>query len=146
MPQNPPAGYQRVIPYINYADAPAALEFLCKAFGFEEKFRLPMPDGRLGHAEVGYQGNVVMLASVYDEMGLASPRDLPARHSAILCYVDDVDAHHEQARAAGAKIVAKLEDKFYGDRSYTAEDLEGHHWHFSTHIRDVAPEDMNPPA
>jgi PhnB protein len=146
MAQTPPEGRQRVIPYLAYSNAPAALEFLCKAFGFEERFRLPMPDGRIGHAEVGYQGNVVMLASVYDEMGQASPRDLPALHGTILCYVDDVDAHCAQAKANGAKITAELEDKFYGDRSYTAADPEGHHWHFATHVRDVAPEDLKPPA
>ena len=55
MAQNPPEGMQRVIPYLLYADAPAALEFLGKAFGFEERFRMPMPDGKLGHAEVGYR-------------------------------------------------------------------------------------------
>ena len=87
MAHNPPEGTQRIIPYITYADAPAAIEFLCKAFGFEERFRLPMPDGRVGHAELGYRDSVVMLSSVYEEMGLASPRDLPAHHAQIMCYV-----------------------------------------------------------
>ena len=146
MAQNPPEGTQRVIPYITYADAPAALEFLGKAFGFEERFRMPGPDGSLMHAEVGYQGNVVMLATAVDEMGLASPKDLPARHGLIVCYVDDVDAHHARAKAAGAKIIAEPEDQFYGDRTYRVEDPEGHHWSFHTHVRDVAPEDMKPPG
>ncbi len=146
MAQNPPEGTQRIIPYILYADATAALEFLDKAFGFEERFRLPMPDGAIGHAEVGYEGNVVMLATAMEANGHASPRDLPATHGLIVCYVDDVDAHYARARAAGAKILAEPEDQFYGDRSYASADLEGHHWHFAQHIRDVAPEDMIPPA
>ncbi len=146
MAQNPPEGTQRVIPYRLYADAPAALEFLGKAFGFEERFRMPMPDGKLGHAEVGYQGNVLMLATAVGENGHASPRDLPARHSLIVCYVDDADAHYARAKAAGAKILAEPEDQFYGDRIYRAEDLEGHQWSFHTHVRDVAPEDMKPPG
>lgn len=146
MAKNPPEGMQRVIPYILYVDAPAALEFLCKAFGFEERFRLPMPDGKIGHAEIGYQGNVVMLATAFKEMGHASPRDLPARHGGIACYVDDVDAHYAQAKAAGAKIIAEPADKFYGDRTYGAEDPEGHQWSFHTHVRDIAPEDLKPPG
>lgn len=145
MAQNPPEGMQRVIPYILYADAPAALEFLGKAFGFEEQMRMPNADGTIMHAEVGYQDNVVMLATAVGEMGHASPKDLPGHHSAIVCYVDDVDAHYAQALAAGATILAELEDKFYGDRMYSAADCEGHQWHFATHVRDVAPEDLKPP-
>jgi len=146
MAQTPPAGTQRIIPYLVYQDAPAAIEFLCKTFGFEERYRLPMQDGRLGHAELSYQGNVLMLASVYPEMGLASPRELPALHASIVCYVDDVDGHHAQAKAAGATITAEPEDQFYGDRTYRAVDCEGNHWSFHTHVRDVAPEDMKPPV
>ncbi len=146
MAQNPPERTQRAIPYIVYADAAAALEFLGKAFGFEERFRLPMPDGKLGHAEVGYQGNVVMLATAVDTYGHASPRDLSARHGLIVCYVDDVDAHYAQAKAAGAVILAEPEDQFYGDRTYRVVDPEGHNWAVHTHVRDVAPEDMKPPG
>ena len=62
----------------------------------------------------------------------------------MLCYVDDVDAHYEQAKAAGAQIVAEPEDKYYGDRMYSAADPEGHQWFFATHIRDVPLEEMMP--
>ena len=82
-----------IIPMLVYDDAPAAIEFLCRAFGFEEKFRFPMPDGRIGHAELTLDGQVVlMLASVYPEMGFASPADLEGVPSQIYCRVDDVDA------------------------------------------------------
>lgn len=146
MAKNPPAGTQRIIPYLAYQDAPAAIEFLCKAFGFEERYRLPMPDGRLGHAELAYGDSIVMLASAYPEMGFHSPRELSGRlHAQIACYVDDVDAHHARAKAAGATIMAEPEDQFYGDRTYRAVDSEGNRWSFHTHVRDVAPEDMVPP-
>lgn len=138
--KNPPEGCQRVIPYIFYEDAPAALEFLKKAFGFVERFRLAMDDGRVGHAELGLDGNAVMVASVYPEMGHATPKDLGHHHAMVYCYVDDVDAHYKRAKAAGAEITQELEDKFYGDRSYGATDPEGHHWGFATHVVDV-PED-----
>ncbi len=146
MVQNPPQGTQRVIPYLMYSDTAAALEFLTKAFAFEERMRMPAPDGGIMHAEVGYQDNVIMLATVPKEMNFASPRDLPARHSMIICYVDDVDAHHARAKAAGANILSEPADQFYGDRTYRVQDPEGHEWNFHTHVRDVAPEDMHPPG
>ncbi len=138
MTPNPPNASQRLVPYLAYSDAPAALEFLIRAFGFEEKFRFPMPDGRIGHAELTRGGEVVlMLASVYPEMGFASPADLPGVPSQVFCYVDDVDAHYEQARAAGATIAAEPKDEPHGDRMYRAVDPEGHRWMFATHIKDV---------
>ena len=133
---------QRIVPYLSYADAPAAIEFLCKAFGFEETYRLEMGDGRIGHAELTLGGNVLMLASAYPEMGMQSPAELPAVHSQVQIDVDDVDAHHARARKAGATIAAEPEDQPYGDRSYRATDPEGHRWTFSTHVRDVSPEEI----
>src|SRR5215510_6705449 len=105
MATNPPSGMQRIIPYLSYADAPAAIDFLCRAFGFEERFRYPMPDGRIGHAELTYLGNVVMLASSWEGFG-DSPLHLPSVHGQVYCWVDDVDAHFANARAAGATVVA----------------------------------------
>jgi PhnB protein len=137
MVKNPPEGTQRIVPYIICADAPRALEFLCRAFGFVELFRMPMPDGRIGHAEIGYQDNRVMLASEHPEIGMVSPKSLPARHGQLLCYVDDVDAHYARAVAAGATVVQEPTDKPYGDRSYEAVDPDGHRWTFATHVRDV---------
>jgi PhnB protein len=132
MPEIPPPGQQRIIPYLAYRDAPAALEFLDKAFGFRERFRYPMPDGKIGHAEMAFAGNVVMLASVWEEGGMASPRELPAVHGQVFCWVDDVDAHHARARAAGATIVAEPADQPYGERTYRALDPEGHRWIFAS--------------
>jgi len=143
--QNPPEGMQRVIPYLVYEDAPAAIAFLTAAFGFEERYRFPAADGRVGHAELGYGDSVLMLASTFEEMGHASPRDLPAHHGSVHCYVDDVDAHCERAWAVGATITAEPDDKFYGDRVYTAEDREGHRWSFATRVRDVRPEELSTP-
>ena len=124
----------RIAPMLVYEDAPAAIEFLCKAFGFEERYRLPMPDGRIGHAELSYDGNTVMLASEYPEMGLSSPKKLPALHCQIHVYVDDVDAHFQRARGAGAVVTAEPADQEYGDRNYRAVDPEGTRWIFSTRL------------
>jgi PhnB protein len=120
-----------VRPYLAYADAPAAIEFLCEAFGFEERARYPMPDGRIGHAELGYGAASIYLASVYAELGFASPRDLQGIHCQLHCMVDDVDAHYAKALAAGATCVGRPAED-HGLRSYRAVDPEGHRWIFAT--------------
>jgi PhnB protein len=142
MVQNPPDGYQRVIPYLSYRDAPAAIDYLCRTFGFEERFRMPGPDGAIGHAELSIHGEVVMLATAVDEMGMSTPDELGKHHALVMVYVDDVDAHHARAVAAGAASIGEPETKFYGDRSYQAKDPEGHTWYFAQHVRDVSPEEM----
>lgn len=114
-----------------YADAPAALEFLCRAFGFEPRFRMDMPDGTIGHAEIALGNDRVMLASVWRAGGLASACELPALHCQIYCEVDDVDAHFAQARAEGATIATPPADEHDG-RHYRALDPEGQRWIFAS--------------
>jgi len=140
MATNPAQGEQRIVPYLAYGDAPAAIEFLHRAFGFEERFRMPMPDGRVGHAEVAYNGHAVMLASACKELGFVSPRDLAGVHSQTHIRVDEVDAHYERAKAAGATIATAPEDQ-YGARSYRAMDPEGHRWIFWTPLREASDSD-----
>lgn len=146
MVDNPPAGNQRIIPYLAYADAPAAVEFLCRAYGFEAGVQMEMGDGVLGHAELHLGDNVVFLSTAFAEMGHASPKDLAAVHGQVMIYVDDVDAHYEHARAAGAEIAEEIADQFYGDRNYRTVDPEGHHWIFTQHVRDVSPEELKAAA
>jgi PhnB protein len=140
MPQNPPEGYPRVMPYLYYEDATAALDFLIGAFGFTEKVRMAGEDGQVNHAEIELDGGVVMLGTPGE--GYKNPKKLGGKTQEIYVYVDDVDAHFEQAKSAGTTIVRGPEDQFYGDRSYIAEDPEGHEWGFATHVRDVSPEEM----
>jgi uncharacterized glyoxalase superfamily protein PhnB len=132
----------RVTPYLYYEDVAAALDWLDKAFGLAERMRMPGPDGRISHAEVTHADAVVMLGCPGADYR-APRRLLNATHSLYL-YVDDVDAHFRRARDAGAKILEEPADQFYGDRRYGAEDPEGHQWYFATHVRDPAPEDMQP--
>lgn len=135
------SGTQRFVPMLGYRDAAAAIPFLCKAFGFEERFRYPMPDGSIGYAELGYGESVVALASADQAFGFVSPKDLPAQHCQIKCIVDDVDAHFGTAREAGATVIAEPQNH-YGERMYRAVDIEGHRWIFST---PAAPTSESPP-
>ena len=132
-----PPDTQRIIPALSYDDAPAAIDFLCRAFGFKEAERLEMPDGSIGHAELTLHGNTLALASAYPGGGLGGPRDLPHLHAFVMIYVDDVDAHHARAAAEGATIIEPLADQFYGDRVYRAKDPEGQRWSFHQRLREV---------
>jgi uncharacterized glyoxalase superfamily protein PhnB len=126
---------QRLIPYLGYRDCPAAIRFLCEAFGFEERFRFPMPDGKIGHAELTLGDNVLMLATAWEDAGQFSPLDLEGVHTIVYCLVDDVDAHCRRAKAGGATIaVEPLEE--HGSRMYRALDLEGHRWIFASPVGD----------
>jgi uncharacterized glyoxalase superfamily protein PhnB len=135
MPSNITDVRQRIFPMLAYNDAPAALEFLCKAFGFEERFRMAAPDGSIGHAEASLHGNVVMLATTWKAGGMASPQDIAGMPSQLLCEVDDVDAHYQRAVEAGAIVIAEPEDQSYGYRTYRALDPEGHRWLFTSPIQ-----------
>ena len=144
MPKNPPENMPRITPYLYYEDVATALDWLTNAFGFRERLRMPGPDGKIIHAELELAGGVVMMGSPSPDY--QNPMRSGHVSQLVNVYVDDVDRHFDRAKGAGATILAEPEDQFYGDRRYLAEDLEGHHWNFAQHIRDVAPEDMKPPA
>lgn len=143
MAVNPIPEGPRIIPYLLYEDVAAAVDWLERAFGFTERGRrFSGPDGKVSHAEVALGDGVVMMGCPGPEY--RSPKRLGQATQQLYIYVEDVDAHFERARAAGATILAEPADQFYGDRRYGATDPEGHCWYFAQHVRDVAPEDMNP--
>jgi len=132
MSQESLLGHQRIVPYLHYEDASAAVDFLCRVFGFKVKHRSEADDGTVLHAEVEFASNVVMLGTPRDAKN--QPKD---RGVLLLCYVDDVDAHYAHAKAEGVEIITPLEDKPYGDRVYAAVDPEGHQWYFATRMKAV---------
>jgi uncharacterized glyoxalase superfamily protein PhnB len=120
-----------VFPVLQYRDAPAALEWLSEAFGFQKIFATPGPDGTIVHAEMSFGSGVIMLGSAGED--LERPDDWRAAPQSVYVAVEEVDAHHDRAKAAGAEITRELENLDYGSREYSARDLEGHHWHFGTY-------------
>ncbi len=153
----------RIFPFLHYQDAPAAFEWLARAFGFEKQMLVPGPAGTIAHAQLRYGGSLIMIASVGDEekliritsarddemslIGTASAPDDDAKlkrpavvggaSQGIYVYVDDVTAHHDRAKAAGADIIMELEKSEYGSREYMARDLEGHVWSFGSYAPDI---------
>jgi PhnB protein len=120
---------QGITPYLFYEDAVAALGFLSRAFGFEETMRSALPDGRVAHAEMRLEDGVLFLGA--PDGDYRGPRKLGTSTCCIYAYVADVDAHYEQARAAGAEVVEEPSNQEYGDRRYHARDLDGHDWYFA---------------
>jgi uncharacterized glyoxalase superfamily protein PhnB len=113
---------------LSYDDAPAAIEFLCDAFGFERHAVYTNDDGTILHAELSYGNGAVMLGSAS-----ASKPATRGRAGGIYVVVEDPDAHCAQARAAGAEIMRDLNDTEYGSREYGAKDPEGNTWSFGTY-------------
>jgi PhnB protein len=137
-----PDGYHTVTPYLIVRGAAAALDFYKKAFGATELFRMPGPDGKIGHAEIRIGDSMIMLADEAPQMGALGPQ-ATVRPPVCLClYVEDVDTLAAQAVAAGAKELRPVRDQFYGDRSGMFEDPFGHVWNISTHKEDVAPDEL----
>jgi len=129
---------QTITPYLLYEDVDAALAFLAKAFGFEEVLRHTGEEGHVDHAEMRLGDAAVYLGDPGDHY--RNPEKLGQETVGIYVLVDDVDSHHERARAAGAEIGAEPVDEEYGDRRYTARDPEGHLWFFAQQVRKVEPE------
>lgn len=123
-----------IFPSLCYDDAPAAIEWLCRAFGFTERMVIPGDDGTIRHSELSLGPGVIMVHSPKPEEGRLSPGSLAGVNQGLCVRVDDLDAHYAQAQAAGAVIVDELEDTEYGSRGYGARDLEGHHWYFGSYL------------
>jgi PhnB protein len=134
----------RIVPYLLVDGASDAIDFYVKAFGAIELFRLPMPDGNIGHAEIEIGGARVFLADAPNEMpgDAGNPRKLGGTSVLLHRYVADVDGAVATAKAAGATVLREPEDQFYGDRAAVVEDPWGHQWSLHTHLRDVSAEEM----
>ena len=128
---------QTIFPILRYTDARAAIQWLCATFGFVELFSVPESGQSVRHAQLRLGTNVIMLGSVRPDDGMASPQLLGAATQALCVYVDDLDAHFERARSAGAEITSPPRDTDFGSREYHVRDLEGHPWTFGTYLPDA---------
>ena len=129
-----------VIPGLRYKDSPKALDWLCRAFGFERHLVVPGENGTIAHAQLRFGRGMIMLGSTGSHGGtgfdtyVASQREIgPVAAQRLDVVVDDADAHLARARAAGAEILLEISDQDYGGRDYTCRDLEGHIWTFGTY-------------
>ena len=129
-----PDGYHSVTPYLTVQGADRLLEFLKQAFGAEERFRMPAPDGSIAHAEATIGDSVVMLGEANEQF--------PAMPGTINLYVEDCDAAYQRALEAGATSIQEPANQFYGDRSGGVRDPVGNVWWIATHVEDVPEEEI----
>jgi uncharacterized glyoxalase superfamily protein PhnB len=137
-----PPGYHTVTPYLVCSGAAQAIEFYKKAFGAQERFRMPAPDGRIAHAELRIGDSMVMLGDEYPQMGAVSPTTIKGTGVHLFIYCKNVDKAFAQATAAGATAELPPTDMFWGDRYCKLADPYGHKWGIATHIEDVSPKEM----
>lgn len=137
------------VPTVFYQDPLAALKWLERAFQFDTTALVTDAEGKVGHAEMTFQGGVIQVGGEWEgppvgATRMRSPRSVEGINTQFIRVhlTDGLDAHCASARAEGARIVAEPEDQFYGARVYRALDPEGHLWNFSQEVRVVSGEDM----
>jgi uncharacterized glyoxalase superfamily protein PhnB len=141
-----PPGWPRMSASLCYPDASAAIDWLCRAFDFGVRLKVEGEGGRIEHSELVYGEAVIMIGDLAGKGEKFPFMRAPAQAGGantmnLMVYVDDVEAHCEKARAAGARIVVEPKTSDYGedywsDRGYECEDPGGHHWWFSQRLRD----------
>jgi PhnB protein len=136
-----PEGYHSVTPYMIVDGAAEAIRWYGEAFGATEALRLPMGD-KIGHAEIRIGDSFVMLADEWPDMGMLGPRSRGGPTMSLMIYVEDSDSAFARAIEAGATQERPVETQFYGDRSGTLIDPFGHRWTISTHVEDVADDEI----
>jgi uncharacterized glyoxalase superfamily protein PhnB len=127
-----------LLPHIVYRDVVEAVAWLTKTFGFREHYRYGAPDDVSG-AQMHLGAVYIMLRQ--SRAGEATPKQIGHSTQSLTVFVEDIDQHYRRTKAAGARIVEELHITEYGEHQYGAEDLDGHHWLFSRHARDVSPEE-----
>jgi uncharacterized glyoxalase superfamily protein PhnB len=137
-----PFGRPALISALYYKDPFAALDWLEKAFGFERAMVITDNDGKLAHSEMKFAGGQIMIGTEWTDY-VASPASTGGRNtqSIHVHLADGIEAHCQRAKAAGAVIVRELENQFYGDRTYSARDPEGHVWSFGQTMQKVSREE-----
>jgi uncharacterized glyoxalase superfamily protein PhnB len=135
MLQNRSVPTDTLLSHIVYQDVAAAIRWLSTVFGFVEHYRYGESSGAQMHL-----GNAwIMIRKA--RPGESTPSQLGCWTQSLTVFVEDVEAYYNRAKAAGAKIVEELNETAYGELQYGVEDLDGHHWLFARHARDVNPED-----
>lgn len=137
--QPTPSGWPRISTALIYDDPRTAIDWLCRAFGFEVRTIVEDRTGAIVHSEVVYGDGVIMVSSAKRPYS-RTPHAAGGNTQSLMVYVDDVEAHLARALAHGAEIFEPMRETDYGpdywsDRIYGAIDREGHHWWFAQRLR-----------
>ncbi|HJZ64039.1 MAG TPA: VOC family protein [Candidatus Acidoferrum sp.] len=136
-PKSAPSAGSTIIPGLRYRNATAAIDWLCKAFGFEQHFVVPGENGTIAHAQLTFGSGMIMLGSVREDdhrFSLQQPDQTNgAETQCPYVVVPDCDAHYARAKSSGAQIVFDIHDEGHGGRGYACRDLESHLWYFGSY-------------
>jgi len=125
-----------VLPHVTYQDLSEAIPWLTRTFGFTEHYRYGDP---ISGAQMYLGKAFIMLERARNRR--VSPGQLGYGTQSLTVFVEDIEAHFQRAKSQGAPIVEELHETEYGELQYGVEDLDGHHWLFSRHARDLSPEE-----
>ena len=128
-----------VLPHVIYRNVAEAIEWLSATFGFTEHYRYGVAAGSVQGAQIHLGAAWIMLESA--RTNGSSPAQISKQTQYLTVFVADVEDYYHRVKAAGAELVEELNETVYGERQFVAQDLEGHNWLFSQHIRDVNPKD-----
>jgi PhnB protein len=138
-----PEGYRSVTPMFVFKDARKAIEFYKRAFGAQERFVMPGPDGKgVMHAEVQIGDSIIMMGEEHPHNPCKSAETLGSSPVSFYLYLENVDEAFRVAVAAGAEVRMAVQDMFWGDRMGTVQDPFGHNWSLATHTKDLTPEEI----
>jgi uncharacterized glyoxalase superfamily protein PhnB len=138
-----PEGYQTLTPMFIFKDAHKAIEFYKKAFGAEERFIMPGPDGKgVMHAEIRIGTSLVMLGEESPQCPGKSAETMGGSPVSFYIYIKNVDEAFKRAVDAGVEVQMPVEDMFWGDRMGTVRDPFGYSWSLASHIKDLTPEEI----
>lgn len=138
-----PEGYQSLTPMFIFKDASKAIEFYKRAFGAEERFVMPGPDGKgVMHAEIRIGTSIIMMGEENPDCPSKSAETIGSSPISFYIYLENVDAAFTTAVEAGATVQVPVEDMFWGDRMGTVLDPFGYSWSLASHTKDLTPEEI----
>jgi len=137
-----PDGFHTATPSLVVSNSKEAIEFYKKAFGANEIYQFPTPDGKIMHAMIQIGDSFIMMSDEFPVMGFSSPTTIGGTAVTLYLYVEDADKIFNQAVQAGAKVTMPIMDAFWGDRIGSVVDPYGHSWSIATHKIDMTPEGL----
>ncbi|HEY6008536.1 MAG TPA: VOC family protein [Geobacteraceae bacterium] len=138
-----PEGFHSVTPMFMFKDTRKAMEFYKRAFGAQELFAMPGPDGKgVMHAELRIGDSIIMMGDESPQEPCKSAETMGGSPVSFYLYVENVDAAFAKAVEAGAETRMPVEDMFWGDRAGSVQDPFGYGWMLASHIKDLTPQEM----
>jgi len=138
-----PEGFHSVTPMFMFKDCRKAIDFYKAAFGAQERYAMPGPDGKgIMHAEVLVGDSIVMMGDENPQQNCKSAESMGGSPISFYLYVENVDAAFRRAVEAGAKVQMDVQDMFWGDRAGSVQDPFGYNWMLATHTKDLSSEEI----